>query len=196
MAEEPKLEIVEVPIGDLNEYGNNAKLHDRDNINAIKASIEAFGNCDPIGVWKDDGGQYVIVEGHGRKKALQELGYEKVPCIMLNHLTDEERRAYALAHNQTTLMSGFDIGILDQELDMLPDFDMGDFGFEDEYEEDLEPIDADDVGTADSEIFFIQTNGKKWYVTEEESELFTEKMDRWVQDTGLSYGFIKAVLDD
>ena len=124
------LTIIYLPLKALHEYENNSKKHDRQNVDAIKASIERFGNCDPIGVWTDGNKRHVIVEGHGRRQALEELGYTEAPCILLNHLTDEERKAYGLAHNKTTLMTGFDMELLMQELDELSaDFNMEDFGF-------------------------------------------------------------------
>lgn len=126
----PTLEVVYLPLDELHDYESNAKVHDRGNIDAIKASIGEFGNCDPIGVWTDENGKHVIVEGHGRRIALKELGQDTVPCILLNHLSDEQRRAYALAHNKTTLMTGFDVEILNYEMDALEDFDMSSFGFE------------------------------------------------------------------
>lgn len=119
-----------MPLKDLHDYEGNAKTHDRKNVEAIKESLTQFGMCDPIGVWHD-GERHVIVEGHGRRTALEELGYDKAPCIVLNHLTDEQRRAYALAHNQTTLMSGFDYGILTDEITRLTTFDWGRFGLAD-----------------------------------------------------------------
>ena len=82
---------------------------------------------DPVGVWGDEN---IIIEGHGRTIALKELGYTEVPCIRLDHLTDEERKAYALAHNKLTMNTDFDFDILQEELDALLDFDMSDFGFE------------------------------------------------------------------
>lgn len=113
----------------MEEHEGNAKIHDRENVDAIKASIERFGNCDPIGVWTNPEGKRVIVEGHGRKLALSELGHDTAPCIFLDHLTDEERRAYGLAHNQTTLMSGFDLDALSLEMEDLDGFEMEEFGF-------------------------------------------------------------------
>lgn len=124
------LEVVQMPLSALNEYEGNAKVHDEANVEAIRASIRRFGMCDPIGVWTNPQGAVEIVEGHGRKMALEAEGYDVADVIFLDHLTDEERRAYALAHNQTTLMSDFDLDILEAELDMLADFDMGDFGFD------------------------------------------------------------------
>lgn len=134
-------------LSDLKEQEGNAKTHDRNNIEAIKESIERFGNCDPIGVWTNPDGEYEIVEGHGRKIALEELGADEAPCIVLNHLTDEERRAYAIAHNQTTMMSGFDYGILADEVSSLTAFDWGKFGLADfsiSYElPEIEELDED-----------------------------------------------------
>lgn len=120
----------QVPLGTLVEYAGNAKIHDEANIEAIRASIRRFGNCDPIGVWTNEHGELEIVEGHGRKLALEAEGYEYADVIMLDHLTDEERRAYTLAHNQTTLMTDFDLDALEIELEALADFGMEDFGFD------------------------------------------------------------------
>jgi ParB-like chromosome segregation protein Spo0J len=111
-----ELKIVMLDICELTPYKNNAKLHPREQIEQIKESITANGFNDPVAVWGKDN---IIVEGHGRYLALQELGYEKVPCIRLDHMTDEQRRAYTLTHNKTTMNSGFDSEILDLELEAL-----------------------------------------------------------------------------
>lgn len=124
-----KLTIMELPVGALKDYANNSKEHDRANVDAIKASIEAFGMCDPVGVWRNADGEYEIVEGHGRKMALQEMGRETVPCIDLSHLTDEERRVYSHVHNQTALMGELDLEIAELDFDGT-EFDMETFGFD------------------------------------------------------------------
>lgn len=124
-----ELKIVYLPPGDLTPYEKNAKKHTSADVEAIKASIKELGGFnDPIGIWGD---RNIIVEGHGRQIAALELGLEKVPCIRLDHLTDEQRRAYALAHNKTQEIADYDFSILGEELAELElDFDMSDFGFE------------------------------------------------------------------
>ena len=130
MKEQPELTIYEVPVADLVPYAGNAKKHSDHQVGTIAASIEEFGNCDPIAVWHDDDGQMQIVEGHGRVMALKKLGIETAPVICLDHLTDEQRRAYTHVHNQTTLNSGFDVELLEQDIEQL-DFDWESFGFGD-----------------------------------------------------------------
>ena len=59
-----------------------------------------------------ENGQNLIVEGHGRLLAAKRAGLKEVPVIRLDHLTDEQRRAYALAHNRTAELSAWDIDLL------------------------------------------------------------------------------------
>ena len=127
------LKIEYVDISSIKPYKNNAKLHPKEQIEQIKKSIEQFGMDDPIGVWQNE-----IVEGHGRLIACNELGMKEVPIIRLDHLTDEERKAYTLAHNKLTMNSDFDIDILNDELDNILNIDMKDFGFELMIEKEIE----------------------------------------------------------
>ena len=131
-----KLKIEYVDINSIKPYKNNAKEHPQEQIEQIKNSIKSFEMIDPIGIWNNE-----IVEGHGRLIACNELGYTEVPIIRLDHLSDEERKAYTLAHNKLTMNSDFDIDILNDELDNILNIDMSDFGF------DLGILDSDEFGT-------------------------------------------------
>lgn len=113
------------PLSKIKPYPRNAKLHPPEQIEQIKRSIQEFGFNDPIGIWNGE-----IVEGHGRYIAAEELGIDTVPVIRLDGLTDEQRRAYALAHNKLTMNSDFDLGLLNLELDDITDIDMSLFGFD------------------------------------------------------------------
>ena len=144
-----ELKIEYLTLDKLKPYDKNARKHQEADLSTIKASITEFGMSDPIGVWGKDN---VIVEGHGRYLACKDLGIEQVPVIHLDHLTDEQRRAYALAHNKTAEMSEWDFDLLGDELADILDIDMSDFGFdmseeeeeteiiEDEVPEEVEPI--------------------------------------------------------
>lgn len=133
------LKIEYVPIDSIKAYSRNAKLHPQEQIEQIKESIRQVGFRDPIGIWHGE-----IVEGHGRHIAAKELGMETVPVIKLDDMTDEERRAYMLIHNQTTMNSGWDIGLLDIELAEITDIDMTAFGFDFDSIVDADEIIDDD----------------------------------------------------
>ena len=132
-----KLKIEYIKIDEIKPYENNARKHETKDVEAIKKSIENFGMNDPIGIWSEDN---IIVEGHGRLMACKKLGYTEVPCIRLDQLTDDQRKAYALAHNKTAELSVWDFDKLEEELAELGeldlDFSMTDFGFDlSEFEE-------------------------------------------------------------
>lgn len=135
------MQIETINISELTPYENNAKLHPDEQIEQIKASIEMYGNNDPIAVWGDDN---IIVEGHGRYMALKELGATTAEIIRLDHLTDEQRREYTLVHNKLTMNSDFDFDTLINELEDL-DFDGVDFGF------DMDIDEADEAEIAEDE---------------------------------------------
>ena len=128
------LKIEYVDINTLKEYEKNAKLHPQEQIEQIKKSIQEFNMIDPIGVWKDNS----IIEGNGRYKACMQLGIKEVPIIRLDHLSDEERKAYTLAHNKLTMNSDFDLDILNDELDDILNIDMSEFGFDLDFEDEEE----------------------------------------------------------
>lgn len=136
-----QLQVEYVDISTIKPYKGNAKEHPKEQIEQIKKSMQEFGNIDPIGIWHNE-----IVEGHGRYLALKELGETQVPVIRLDDLTDEQRRAYTLVHNQLTMNSGFDLDALKVELDNIGEIDLSDMGFDltlhDEYTEpDLSELD-------------------------------------------------------
>ena len=134
-----KLQIIYLPPGDLVPYEGNARRHSPEDIEAIKKSILEDEFDDPIGIWGD---QNIIVEGHGRQIAAIELGLEEVPCIRLDHLSDKQRREYAIRHNRTAELSAWDFSKLEEECARLQiegqDFPELNFNFDIEIPEDLD----------------------------------------------------------
>lgn len=108
-----ELQIVYLKPEELTPYEKNARKHGPKDIDGIKKSILDVGFDDPIGIW---GKKNIVVEGHGRLIAAKELHLEKVPCIRLDHLTDEQRREYTIRHNRSAELSAWDFEILEEEL--------------------------------------------------------------------------------
>ena len=120
------MNIEKIKIEDIKPYKNNAKRHTKKQIEQIKKSIKDFGYNDPIAIDENN----MIIEGHGRYEALKQLDYKEVDCIRLNNLTEQQKKAYILAHNKLNMQTGFDDEILLNELDSITDFKMDDFGFD------------------------------------------------------------------
>ena len=161
------MKIERININEIIEYSGNAKEHPERQIEQIKNSIQEFGFNDPIAI--DEKG--IIIEGHGRYSALKELGYTEIEIIRLNHLTEEQKAAYAIAHNKLTMNTEFNIEKLQYELNKLEiaDFDLNLLGFSEveleeimedeieEMEEDETEIIEDDLEIAESENIVIKT---------------------------------------
>ena len=145
-----EIKVEYVSIDKIKPYQRNARKHDSKSIEVIANSISEFGMADPIAVW---GKENIVIEGHGRLLALKQLGYDKAPIIHLDYLTDEQRRAYTLAHNKTAEFSEWDMELLTDEAESIFNIDLSDFGFdlsedeeeeteviEDEVPQEVEPI--------------------------------------------------------
>lgn len=122
------------PIDKLSEYENNSKLHPESQVEKIAASIVEFGFINPMLV--DSSGK--IIAGHGRLLASKRLGLSEVPVIVLDHLTDMQRKALIIADNKLA-ESGWDMDKLSEELSELSDegFDLDVIGFTDKEIEDV-----------------------------------------------------------
>ena len=126
-----KLKIIELDISKIIQYENNAKLHPETQIEQIANSIKQFGFNDPIAI--DD--KNVIIEGHGRYLAALKLGMQKIPCIVLSHLTAAKKKAYIIAHNKLTTSTGYDEEKLMAEIEAIKldddfDFDLSEIGID------------------------------------------------------------------
>lgn len=135
------MQIEKVKLADIREYSANAKLHPQSQIEQIKQSVRDFGFNDPIAIDENN----VIIEGHGRFKAIQQLGWTEVECIRLPHMSEQQKKAYILAHNKLTMNTDFDPDMLSMEIESILDFDMEDYGF------DIPEIDDLDVDPPEKE---------------------------------------------
>lgn len=136
--------IVDKRLDEIRPYEKNPRRND-DAVDYVANSIREFGWKVPIVIDKDG----VIIAGHTRYKAAQQLCLDRVPCLVAEDLSPEQVKAYRLADNKTGEIAEWDFGTLEEELaelvDSLTDIDMADFGFTDEIDEypNEDELDAD-----------------------------------------------------
>ena len=124
------MKIKMTPVEQLVPYAGNARTHSDQQVAQIAASITEFGFTNPVLTGADN----VIIAGHGRLLAAQKLGMDTVPVIILDHLSDAQRRALVIADNKLAENAGWDEALLRTELAALDemDFDLDLVGFSDE----------------------------------------------------------------
>ena len=125
------MEILNKPIGELKPYERNPRRND-EAVQYVAKSIKDFGFKVPMVIDSNN----VIICGHTRYKAAKELGLEEVPCVIADDLTEEQIKAFRLADNKVSEHAKWDYELLNIELEGLQDFDMQDFGFYSDIDED------------------------------------------------------------
>jgi ParB-like chromosome segregation protein Spo0J len=130
MSENDKLtrakSIVNRAVDKLVPYENNARTHSKEQVRQIVASIKEFGFTAPITIDEKN----MILCGHGRYAAALEMGLETVPCTVLQHLTEAQKRAYIIADNRIAENAGWNRELLALELSELDfaEFDLSVIG--------------------------------------------------------------------
>lgn len=89
----------------------NARKHSDADVSAIARSLEKFKQQTPIVITPDG----VVVKGNGTMMAAQRLGWTEIDAVV-TYLTGEELRAYAIADNQTALLSEWNLDRLSEQL--------------------------------------------------------------------------------
>lgn len=119
------MQIVVKKLSEIRTYKRNPRKNGKA-VDVVARSIKNFGFKVPV-VIDSDG---VIIAGHTRYSASQQLGLTEIPCIIADDLTEEQVRAFRLADNKTSELAEWDFDLLDRELDSITDIDMSDFGFD------------------------------------------------------------------
>jgi ParB-like chromosome segregation protein Spo0J len=119
------LKITYKKISEIKEYDKNPRKNDGA-VDKVAASIKEFGFKNPIIIDKDG----IIIAGHTRLKAAKKLGFDKVPTILADDLTDQQAKAFRIADNKVSEFADWDDELLFQELGDIPDIDMTKFGIE------------------------------------------------------------------
>jgi DNA modification methylase len=125
-----ELELVYLVPDEVKPYPDNPRVHPKAQLKMIEASIAAFSFNNPILVTPD----HVLIAGHGRLEAAKKLKIERIPALVLAHLSEAEQRAYRIADNAIVLKGEWSVELLSRELEFVTqvDFDIapGALGFE------------------------------------------------------------------
>jgi len=144
------LQVVTWPVEKLIPYARNSRTHSAEQVAQIAGSIAEFGWTSPILTGSDG----IIIAGHARLLAARKLGMTEVPVIVLDHLSETQRRALVISDNQLALNAGWDADMLRIELDALreDDFNLDLLGFsDDELVELLQDPESDAAGNTDED---------------------------------------------
>ena len=158
----PDTQITYQPITALTPWArSNARTHTKKQIRQIADSIDQFGFTNPVLI--DEAG--TILAGHGRVVAAKLLGLTEVPCVRLDHLSADEKRAYTLADNRIALNAGWDEDLLAAELGALLsvdlDFDIGLTGFTiPEIDGTLAAVEPEEPGNPEDDVIQDETPGR------------------------------------
>ena len=160
-------EMTLVAIDKLIPYINNARTHSTEQINKLRSSLREFGFINPVIVDKD----YNIIAGHGRVAAAKAESFTEVPCVLVDHLTEAQKKAYIIADNRMALDAGWDEELLRVEIEALQSesFDVSLTGFGDDEIADLFGKDEDEVEDVDYDL-----------TSALEKAAFVEKGDVWI----------------
>ena len=156
-----------VSIDKLIPYVNNARTHSQEQINKLRASLREFGFINPVIIDKD----FNIIAGHGRVLAARAEGIQEIPCVLVDYLTEAQKKAYILADNRMAMDAGWDEELLKVELESLEGeaFDLSLTGFDEKeladlFKEDSEIQDDDyDLTAALEKASFVE-KGDRWIV--------------------------------
>lgn len=113
-------EIQQVDIDRLVPYENNAKIHNKAQLEKLMQSIKEFGFVNPVIIDKD----FNIIAGHGRTEAAKLAGMKKIPCLRVDGLTEEQKKAYIIADNRLAEFGEWNKELVQIEMDALTDIEM------------------------------------------------------------------------
>ena len=119
------MQIIEKLLSELKPYAKNPRKNDKA-VGKVAASIREFGWKVPLVIDRDG----TIIAGHTRFKAAQQLGMDRVPCIIADDLTPDQVKAFRLVDNKVGELADWDFDLLADELGGIFDVDMDEFGFD------------------------------------------------------------------
>ena len=173
-----------VKIKDLEHYDLNEKIHTKENLALIKASIEEYGYVVPIIIDENN----MILAGHGRVEVMQELGNDTIECVVLENLTEAQKHKFRLFDNQSSRTGEMDRDLMKKSIEEIlkedEDFNIGILGEEGLSEEFMADIIDFDLGQATLEKVHDANDPVNQPIV---ILKLTEKAEKVLKENGISY---------
>lgn len=171
-------------------YVNNARTHSPEQITKLRSSLREFGFINPVIIDKD----YGVIAGHGRLMAAKDEGIKEVPCVLVDYLTEAQKKAYIIADNRFAQDAGWDEELLRIEIESLQAeaFDVSLTGFEEQEIADLFAGD-NDTGAEDDDFDLNDALEKAAFV--ERGDIWTVGRHRLMCGDATSADDVAALMD-
>lgn len=157
-------EYIKINIDKIKPYEKNARTHSTKQLEQIMNSIKAYGFTNPLLIDENNN----LIAGHGRLEAVKQLNrvdfknnpLMELPAIIIEGLSEADKKALIIADNQIALNAGWDYEILSQELNELADisYDLDLLAFDNI--DELLSYDLDDIDENVKELKEVEINQK------------------------------------
>lgn len=157
-------EYIKINIDKINPYEKNARTHSSKQIEQIMNSIRTYGFTNPLLIDEKNN----LIAGHGRLEAVKQLNrvdfknnpLMELPAIIIDGLSEADKKALIIADNQIALNAGWDYEILSQELNELADisYDLDLLAFDNI--DDLLDCKLDDIDESEKELKEVEISQK------------------------------------
>lgn len=98
------LRVEQIPLEALVEDPHNARVHDKKNMDAILASLELYGQVEPLVIQKNTG---IVIGGNGRLGAMRKLGWKEADAVVID-VDDAKAKGLSVALNRTGELAKWD----------------------------------------------------------------------------------------
>lgn len=163
------LNIVYVPINDLNPSAYNPRKWNESQITALKESITRFGLVDPVLCNSSSERNNIVIGGHFRLKVAKELGFKEMPVVYIDIPDIEKEKELNVRLNKNLgefdfeLLKDFgetfleDVGFNSEELDTIFAEEVIEEQFD--LEKELKKMDINNISVKKGDIY--ELNGSR-----------------------------------
>lgn len=186
-------------VSDLKPYEKNSKNHPEEQINLLIENIKQFGFTTPLLVDENN----TIISGHGRYLAAKELELEEIPVILIDDLTESQKKTLRISDNRVGEFGEIDFDLIKEEREFIENEDsslLDILGYEEDLFEVLEEPNIDKSEVEQDYEAYINAQIKKisFYLESNEYDFYISKLDKIKEKENLkdNSAVIKKLIDE